>query len=222
MNETTLRTLWGGIYAAVLVLVVVYGPRPFVVFSAVAGVYTAREIWRMNGLGHLLRVVLAAYAVIGFYLGMLWSGATAVQAIGAAGAYDWQRALVPFLLIWASDSFAYLGGRWIGKTPLAPRISPKKTWEGAIIGAVGVVATAGATPFIWPHWSGALPPLLVGLAVAVAAPLGDLFESWIKRKANIKDSGVFLPGHGGWFDRLDSYLLVAWMLGGVHWLIGAL
>lgn len=63
MNETTTRTLWGGLYAAALVLIVVYGPRSFVVFSAVAGVYTAREIWRMQGLGTGLRVALAAYAL---------------------------------------------------------------------------------------------------------------------------------------------------------------
>jgi phosphatidate cytidylyltransferase len=58
----------------------------------------------------------------------------------------------------------------------------------------------------------------LGFAVAVAAPVGDLLESYAKRRAGIKDSGVFLPGHGGWFDRLDSYLLVGWVLGFLWWL----
>ena len=213
MNETTTRTLWGGLYAAALVLIVVYGPRPFVVFSAVAAVYTAREIGRMQGLGIGLRVALAAYAIAGFYLGMRWSGATMGPSEEGASGYLWTRALVPFLLIWASDSFAYVGGRWLGKTPLAPRISPKKTWEGAAFGAAGVVATAGLASWIWPGWSGPWSAWGLGLAIAVAAPLGDLLESWAKRRAGVKDSGVFLPGHGGWFDRLDSYLLVAWVLG---------
>ena len=213
-NETQKRTLSGAAYALVVLAIVTRGAQPFLVFSAVASFYTAREIGRMSTLAWWSRLILMAYAVCGFYLGLSWAlnGQNPLDPSGT-DAYVWQRIGVPFFLIWASDSFAYVGGKWLGKTPLAPRISPKKTWEGAAFGAAGTALTALAFGHYWPQWSGSWPSWTLGLTVAVAAPLGDLVESYAKRKAGIKDSGVFLPGHGGWFDRLDSYILVAWCLG---------
>lgn len=211
-TETQKRTLSGVAYAVGIVAIVTQGAQPFLVLSAVASFYTAREIGRMNALPWFARLVLAAYAVGGFYMGLQWALDGAVQMNDNIG-YQWVRIGVPFFLIWASDSFAYVGGRWLGKTPLAPRISPKKTWEGAAFGAAGTALTALVFGHYWPDWSGSWPSWALGLTVAVAAPVGDLVESYAKRKAGIKDSGVFLPGHGGWFDRLDSYILVAWCLG---------
>jgi phosphatidate cytidylyltransferase len=103
------------------------------------------------------------------------------------------------------DIFAYAGGRTWGRHPLAPRISPGKTREGAIVATAGViVASAAVAPLVGP-WSIAAAAVL-GALVAVAAPLGDLFESVMKRDLGIKDMGSILPGHGGLLDRIDAIL----------------
>jgi phosphatidate cytidylyltransferase len=116
--------------------------------------------------------------------------------------------LVPFLVVVASDSAQYYGGRTMGRRPLAPRISPKKTVEGAI---TGVVVAAAVTPFLarldTPEAS---VPLLVllGVLLAILGIMGDLFESLLKRASGIKDSSSLIPGHGGILDRIDALLFV--------------
>lgn len=106
------------------------------------------------------------------------------------------------------DTAAYFIGRSFGRHALAPSISPKKTWEGSVAGfAAAVCATA-----LWSHWRlGEIRPTLLALAAitAVAAQLGDLVESVMKRGAGVKDSSHVLPGHGGFYDRLDAMLLAA-------------
>ncbi|MBK1894493.1 phosphatidate cytidylyltransferase [Chryseobacterium paridis] len=110
-----------------------------------------------------------------------------------------------FILIWSSDTFAYLTGKFFGKHKMAPKISPKKTWEGY---AGGVILTLVLSYFIekYQHdlrgnW------MVVGFLVASFAPLGDLVESQLKRNFGVKDSGNIIPGHGGVLDRLDSFLI---------------
>lgn len=110
-----------------------------------------------------------------------------------------------FSLIWINDSAAYLLGRKIGKRKLFERISPNKTIEGSLAGLLtSMAAGAGISqingmPSLW---------IMIGLAVVCvfSGSLGDLFESRIKRAAGVKDSGVFLPGHGGFFDRFDAMM----------------
>jgi phosphatidate cytidylyltransferase len=110
------------------------------------------------------------------------------------------------LLSWAGDTVAMYVGKSIGKHKLAPVISPNKTWEGAVGSVVGSIGAAA----IYAHYV-AFPAtitrvLIIALIGNIAGQLGDLFESWLKRRANIKDSGSSLPGHGGWLDRIDSML----------------
>lgn len=134
--------------------------------------------------------------------------------------YNSHLILGPILLIWASDTFAYLVGSLIGKRKLYERISPGKTWEGTIGGGVLTLASsyivAGWFPEIaFEHW------LVISALVVVFGTLGDLFESLLKRQAGIKDSGKIMPGHGGILDRFDSlifvtpfvYLYLNWVLG---------
>jgi len=113
-----------------------------------------------------------------------------------------------FIVIWTFDTFAYFIGSLIGKHKLFERISPKKTWEGFIGGALTTMALAYfALPYLLN-----LPKnfMLAGSTIIVIfATFGDLFESMLKRKAGIKDSGTFLPGHGGVLDRLDSVFFAA-------------
>lgn len=110
-----------------------------------------------------------------------------------------------FVLIWSSDSFAYFAGRLFGKHKMAPKISPKKTWEGF---AGGVILTLILSFFIekfHPELRGNW--MVVGFLVAVFAPIGDLVESQLKRTFGVKDSGNIIPGHGGVLDRLDSFII---------------
>lgn len=115
-----------------------------------------------------------------------------------------QWILLALLCTWACDSAAYLVGRAIGKHLFAPRISPKKTWEG-VVGGIAAAMAAGllAVPLVGAH---PVAALLLGGGVAAVAVVGDLAESFIKRQFGIKDFGTLIPGHGGVLDRVDSLL----------------
>ena len=110
-----------------------------------------------------------------------------------------------FMLIWSNDVSAYFIGKKFGKTPLAKSISPKKTVEGFLGGFVGSILVALLCSFILPEIGWHF--LAIALIVGFTGPLGDLFESALKRKAAIKDSGKILPGHGGALDRFDAALM---------------
>ena len=114
-----------------------------------------------------------------------------------------ERLLAVLGVVWIADTAAYLAGQAWGRHRLAPRISPAKTWEGAA-GACAAVAVYYVVLSIftpeWRGWSGAV--LFAG--VTLMSIVGDLYESWIKRQAGVKDSGALLPGHGGVLDRIDS------------------
>lgn len=118
---------------------------------------------------------------------------------------DWILPMVIIASIWINDTMAYLVGSVIGKTPLSP-ISPKKTKEGTYGGMVlAIIVVSLGGHFIWglPY-----PTLIaISLTAAIAGTLGDLLESKIKRLAGVKDSGSFMPGHGGFLDRFDSLLI---------------
>lgn len=117
--------------------------------------------------------------------------------------------LVMAITVWVMDSGAYFTGRAIGKHKFWERISPKKTWEGFFGGLIaGAIAAALLAPFLTPGgvwWQGAL----LGVVAGIAGPLGDLSESLFKRQAGAKDSSHLIPGHGGFFDRIDSFIFVA-------------
>ena len=113
-----------------------------------------------------------------------------------------------FAVVWSTDIFGYLAGRAIGGPKLVPAISPNKTWAGAIVGTVGaiIVAILGAYAF------GAFNLIViaaVALLLSVVAQLGDILESWVKRRFGAKDAGHLIPGHGGVMDRLDGFWAAA-------------
>jgi phosphatidate cytidylyltransferase len=110
-----------------------------------------------------------------------------------------------FILIWSSDSFAYFTGRLLGKHKMAPKISPKKTWEGFAGGVFFTLILGFFIEQYFPELRGNW--MVVGFLVAVFAPLGDLVESQLKRTFGVKDSGNIIPGHGGVLDRLDSFII---------------
>ena len=119
--------------------------------------------------------------------------------------YGFYFAVVNNMCIWGTDTFAYFGGRFFGRTKLLEAVSPKKTIEGSLTGTICAALTAmgWAFAFHFPWYHG----LILGALVSVVAQIGDLGESLIKRDAGAKDSGTIIPGHGGILDRMDSYLL---------------
>ena len=122
--------------------------------------------------------------------------------------------------VMASDIGGYFAGRIFGGPKLWPAISPKKTWSGTI---GGWVLALGVGFFYWIAWApiGLLPAMLISVLLAMAAQAGDLFESWLKRKAGMKDSSNLIPGHGGLLDRFDGLLAATSLFMLLH-LIGAL
>lgn len=119
-------------------------------------------------------------------------------------------ALWVFGMVWATDIGAYFAGRAFGGARLAPKISPSKTWSG-LFG--GMIAALIASATIGDRAGITGVPLWIGLFMGLAAQLGDLGESWMKRRAGVKDSGRLIPGHGGILDRVDGLLPVALIIG---------
>lgn len=160
-------------------------------------------VWHMLQPGRTRPGVDALATLAGaLYLG--WMGRHFV-ALRLAPQGLWWTALA-LLSTWITDSGAYFVGRRWGRRPLAPRLSPKKTWEGAVGGwLTGVVLTPAVA------WLLGLSPwhgLALGALIATVAPFGDLAESMFKRQVGAKDSSNLIPGHGGMLDRIDSLLFV--------------
>ena len=156
--------------------------------------------------GRIALVYMTAVYIIGAY--------TAVIALRDTDPADAGKFvyLIPFLFAWVTDTFAYFTGRLFGKHKLIPAVSPKKTVEGAIGGAVCCALVAVLYGYLTNLWFDASPNYVVlalaGLLIAVVSQIGDLTMSAIKRQYGIKDFGKMLPGHGGLLDRFDSCMAV--------------
>ncbi|MCX7764082.1 MAG: phosphatidate cytidylyltransferase [Bacteroidia bacterium] len=171
-------------------------------------------------------------AVIGFLLSALWGlrrkspelawrwlllNLHAILIIGVGwGAIGWilhkpyslERTLAFLSMTWVADIMAYIGGRWLGRRPILPQISPQKTVEGLIFSVIGT-ALWGRWAMQWVGNIEGIPPEIVGGIVALTAFIGDAYQSAWKRLHHLKDSGRLLPGHGGIWDRVDSLIWVA-------------
>ena len=202
--------MWLGVPVAVLL--VLEGGLPqdpirlqtLLVVIILVGLVTALFLNRPNAPTDLL-ITLGAAIYLGMTLRFL-----ALLRNREAGLW-WL--ILTAVTVWVADSGAYFTGRAIGKHKFWPRISPKKTWEGffggLIAGAIAAAITAAVMAYFqvldisW--WQGAA----LGLIISAVAPLGDLSESLFKRQSGVKDSSNLIPGHGGFFDRIDSFIFAA-------------
>jgi phosphatidate cytidylyltransferase len=142
----------------------------------------------------------------------LYCGVLLAAVVGLRLRFGVGWVILSFVVTWANDTFAYFAGHAFGRHRMAERISPKKTWEGFAGGAVGSVAGALVTRWLFPDLGADLSApmaVLLGAGGAVLGPLGDLSESALKRAAGVKDSGKIIPGHGGLLDRIDALLFVS-------------
>ncbi len=203
---------WPAWAFSALVACAVFAPAFPLIFSrSLDGTLTAwlvstfSTLFVMVPLYHLIRL----RAIAGMPVG---SGAWLAQLEGAIGQGGAARGLSWFLFalvsVWLTDVGAYLVGRTIGRHPMSPLISPKKTWEGLVGGIAAGVGTALLTNWIFGVGMQTLVAALVGIALTLVATVGDLAESLLKRQTGVKDSGSLIPGHGGVLDRLDSQLFV--------------
>ena len=112
-----------------------------------------------------------------------------------------------FILTWTFDTFAYLIGNPLGKNKIMPSISPKKSWEGFAGGLVFTLLATFLTKDLFQFDYLNFNPYIFGIFLPFTATLGDFIESYFKRKAGVKDSGKFIPGHGGMLDRMDAFMI---------------
>lgn len=203
-------------------------PRSRLLFTVVVAVALAASLYLYYATPGFVRVVMSvamAWWMVAFVWICLAPERVSPLAAGIAGLL----ALVPcwlalayvtlstqttlwvlftLALVWAADTGAFFAGRWLGRVPLAPRVSPKKTWEGVFGGMLtsALVAWLAAsylfTVDVWPF-------VITCIGVAALSIIGDLTESMLKRAKGLKDSGNFFPGHGGMLDRIDSVTAAA-------------
>lgn len=225
----------GALYLGGLAFGVLATLACLLMFTEWAQMFRLPRLWRLAGLSvlavalALAQVKQASIAVASLASGAAILGIAArpylqqrarwisigVLYVGLPGiALIWLRATPPgfalslltLALVWATDILAYFAGRRIGGPKLAPSISPNKTWAGLGGGMLGAGLTGWGIAHLFDlSWLWAL----AALALAIVAQGGDLFESWLKRRTGVKDSGTFLPGHGGVLDRLDGVVPVA-------------
>jgi phosphatidate cytidylyltransferase len=202
------RTVTAAIYAAVVVIGVFAPSIVFWALLVVVGVLGLTELLALRaGLAALVFGTL-------FFVGLACLGA--LKQMGPFGAHHGTAEGLPVWLIlavlstWAADVTAYLVGSAVGRRRIAPSISPGKTWEGTLAGfaASALMVLAVAAFFGLPRFGAAIAAIGIG-PVAFG---GDLLESYVKRRAGVKDSGTLFPGHGGVLDRLDSLVAVATFL----------
>ena len=190
-------------------------PWQIVMLACLGATTLMALVWRMPGgaAGYVKDAAASLFTIAYIPLLGSFAGLTVAMPNGAA------KMATVLLVVMANDTGGYAVGARFGKHPMAPLISPKKTWEG-LAGSVALATAVGIPLTVWWLGSSAWIGLALSLAVVAAATCGDLIESLIKRDVGIKDMSSFLPGHGGAMDRLDSILVAApasWLL--LYWLI---
>ena len=199
-NNLTLRIASAVVMAPLALLAAYLGGWPFALFWAAAAVAV---LWEWTA---LVKGPLWIVAGIG-YAGIMLAAPVILRADAELGLL---AILLLFAIVWTTDILGYFAGRAFGGPKLWPAISPKKTWSGAIAGTLGATIIAVAVAHLFGAFNGGTIAV-VALLLSVVAQLGDLLESWIKRKFGAKDASHLIPGHGGVMDRLDGFWAAAFL-----------
>jgi len=197
-RQTSLaRGLGWLLYALIAVLLVLDQPEALV-FSTIL---TAVIVLILLGPGH------AGWLAGGFLYALAAPVTLSFIRDGQAGL---QAVLFLYGVVWATDSAAYFSGRAFGGPKLAPKLSPNKTWSGAIGGVIAALSVGLIMAWLSPNFSlSFISSLIFAFVLSVVSQMGDIGESWLKRHFNAKDSGTLLPGHGGFMDRADGLIVGA-------------
>ena len=198
MNQTPKRALSGAVYVAIMWLGTSYSEATFSLLFAILGIVSIYEMWKLRK--GKTKILAFLYVIIPFFL---------IHILGMTDGdspFDPSLILLMFILTWTFDTFAYLLGAKFGKHKIMPSVSPKKSWEGFVGGYIFTIVTAYITSKYF------LPidfhlAFIVSLFLPFTATLGDFLESHYKREAGVKDSGNFIPGHGGMLDRMDAFMI---------------
>jgi phosphatidate cytidylyltransferase len=168
------------------------------------------ELFRNNGSA----IINLGTTLLGiFYIGLFSSALIDIREfypnVGDLYLHGGYLIISVLATIWICDSAAYFGGLSLGKHKLFPRVSPKKSWEGAVFGFVFAILTMLLAHYVILDFLSLKESITLGVIIGIVGQIGDLIESLIKRDAEVKDSSALIPGHGGIFDRFDSLLFSA-------------
>ena len=199
MNETLKRAIFGAVYVAIMWVGASYSETSCRFLFSVLGIVSVYEMWKLRK--GRSKFIAYLYVLLPFSLIQLLISDFQVDNVP----FNSSLILSMFVFTWTFDTFAYLFGVKFGKHKIMPSISPKKSWEGFVGGYF-------ATLFICFLFCKFLPItedylLVLSLIIPFTATLGDFIESYFKRQAGVKDSGSFIPGHGGMLDRMDAFMI---------------
>ena len=201
MNETLKRALSGFVYVLIMWFGTTISELSFQILFLVLGLVSIYEMWKLRK--GKSKVYAFVYVLLPFIL-IHFFGKTESDNLNSV--FDPSLILLMFILTWTFDTFAYLFGVRFGKTRIMPSISPKKSWEGFAGGFVFTVLASFITTHYFLEVDNSIA-LGMSLFLPFTATLGDFTESYFKRKAGVKDSGNFIPGHGGMLDRMDAFMI---------------
>ncbi len=189
MNQTLKRALSGAVYVAIMWFGTSYSQLSFHILLSVILVVCLYEMGKLRK--GKTKIIAFLYVLVPL---------TLVHQI------DRELILFMFIITWTFDTFAYLVGVQCGKHKIMPSVSPKKSWEGFAGGAIFTILAAYLS-YQYFGFNSFRDPLIISILLPFTATLGDFLESYYKREAGVKDSGNFIPGHGGILDRMDAFMI---------------
>jgi len=201
MNETLKRALSGFVYVLIMWFGTSFSELSFQILFLVLGLVSIYEMWKLRK--GKSKVYAFVYVLLPFFLIHFFGK---IESDNLNSVFDPSLILLMFILTWTFDTFAYLFGVRFGKTRIMPSVSPKKSWEGFAGGFVFTVLASFITTHYFLEIDNSIT-LGISLFLPFTATLGDFTESYFKRKAGVKDSGNFIPGHGGMLDRMDAFMI---------------